>query len=133
TWNADGGTSSEQSYKAVPFYVTSRGYGVLVDSPDEVSFEVGSEVNSRVQFSVSGETLDYFVIGGGSPMAVLRRYTALTGRPPGEPAWSFGLWLTTSLTANYDEASVNEFIDGFAERDLPLSVFHFDSFWMREY
>lgn len=133
TWNADGGTSSEQSYKSVPFYVTTRGYGVLVDSPDQVSFEVGSEVNSRVQFSVPGETLDYYVIGGGTPKRVLSRYTKLTGRPARVPAWSFGLWLTTSFTAEYDEATVNEFIDGFAERDLPLSVFHFDCFWMREF
>ena len=133
TWNADGGTSSEQAYKSIPFYVTSRGYGVLVDSPGNVSFEVGSEVNSRVQFSVEGETLDYYVIDGPEPKDVLRRYTALTGRPARVPAWSFGLWLTTSFTASYDEESVNSFVDGMAERDLPLSVFHFDCFWMREY
>lgn len=133
TWNADGGTSSEQAYKSVPFYLTSRGYGVLVDSPDAVSFEVGSEVNSRVQFSVPGETLDYYVIAGPTPKDVLARYTALTGRPPQVPAWSFGLWLTTSFTAAYDEATVNSFVDGMAERDLPLSVFHFDCFWMREF
>ncbi|WP_407359143.1 alpha-xylosidase [Microbacterium sp. LTA6] len=133
TWNADGGTSSEQSYKSIPFYLSSRGYGVLVDSPDNVSFEVGSEVNTRVQFSVPGETIDYFVIAGPTPKDVLRRYTGLTGRPARVPAWSFGLWLTTSFTADYDEASVNAFIDGMAERDLPLSVFHFDCFWMREY
>ncbi|WP_395243940.1 alpha-xylosidase [Agromyces sp. MMS24-K17] len=132
-WNADGGTSSEQAYKSVPFYVTNRGYGVLVDSPDHVSFEVGSEVNSRVQFSVPGETLDYYLIGGPTPKDVLRRYTALTGRPARVPAWSFGLWLTTSFTASYDERTVTEFVDGMAERDLPLSVFHFDCFWMREY
>ncbi|MFT4260200.1 alpha-xylosidase [Microbacterium sp.] len=133
SWNADGGTSSEQSYKSVPFYLTSRGYGVLVDSPDRVSFEVGSEVNSRVQFSVPGETLDYYVFAGPTPKDVLRRYTAFTGRPARVPAWSFGLWLTTSFTPEYDEATVNGFIDGFAERDLPLSVFHFDCFWMREF
>ncbi len=133
TWNADGGTSSEQAYKSVPFYLTSRGYGVFVDSPDAVSFEVGSEVNSRVQFSVPGETLEYYVIAGPEPKDVLRRYTALTGRPARVPAWSFGLWLTTSFTAAYDEQSVTEFVDGMAERDLPLSVFHFDCFWMREY
>jgi len=133
TWNEDGGTASEQAYKSVPFYLTSRGYGVFVDSPDRVSFEVGSEVNSRVQFSVPGETLDYFVIAGPEPKDVLRRYTALTGRPARVPAWSFGLWLTTSFTAAYDEASVTAFVDGMAERDLPLSVFHFDCFWMREY
>ncbi|MGF6823951.1 alpha-D-xyloside xylohydrolase [Microbacterium sp. ZKA21] len=133
SWNADGGTSSEQSYKSVPFYITSRGYGVLVDSPDRVSFEVGSEVNSRVQFSVPGETLDYYLFAGPTPKDVLARYTAFTGRPARVPAWSFGLWLTTSFTAEYDEATVNGFIDGFAERDLPLSVFHYDCFWMREF
>ncbi len=86
-----------------------------------------------MQFSVPGETIDYFVIAGPTPKDVLRRYTGLTGRPARVPAWSFGLWLTTSFTADYDEASVNAFIDGMAERDLPLSVFHFDCFWMREY
>ena len=51
-WNADGGTSSEQAYKNVPFYLTNRGYGVFVNHPGLVSFEVGSEAVSRVQFSV---------------------------------------------------------------------------------
>ena len=132
-WNADGGTSSEQAYKNVPFYLSSRGYGVFVDDPGRVSFEVGSEVNTRVQFSVDGESLEYHVIGGPTPKDVLRRYTALTGRPPRVPAWSFGLWLTTSFTASYDEQTVQAFVDGMAERDIPLSVFHFDCFWMREY
>ncbi|WP_243064437.1 alpha-xylosidase [Humibacter sp. RRB41] len=133
TWNADGGTSSEQAYKNIPFYLSSRGYGVFVDDPANVSFEVGSEVNSRMQFSVEGESLDYYVIAGPTPKDVLRRYTALTGRPAEVPAWSFGLWLTTSFTASYDEQTVNAFVDGMAERDIPLSVFHYDCFWMREF
>jgi alpha-D-xyloside xylohydrolase len=132
-WNADGGTSSEQAYKNVPFYLTSSGYGVFVNHPGRVSFEVGSEAVSRVQFSVGGESLEYFVIYGPTPKEILRKYTALTGRPALPPAWSFGLWLTTSFTTDYDEATVNSFVDGMAERDLPLSVFHFDAFWMREF
>ncbi len=56
-----------------------------------------------------------------------------TGRPALPPAWSFGLWLTTSFTTNYDEATVNSFIDGMAERNLPLHVFHFDCFWMKAF
>ena len=47
------------------------------------------------------------------------------------PKWSFSLWLSTSFTTDYDEATVNSFIDGMAERDLPLGVFHYDCFWMR--
>ena len=37
-WNADGGTASEQAYKNVPFYLSNRGYGVLVNDPGPVSF-----------------------------------------------------------------------------------------------
>ncbi|MBD8586077.1 alpha-xylosidase [Frigoribacterium sp. CFBP 8766] len=132
-WNADGGTSSEQAYKNVPFYLTNKGYGVLVDDPGAVSFEVGTESVERVQFSVEGESLEYLVIAGPTGKDVLERYTALAGRPALVPAWSYGLWLTTSFTTDYDEATVTSFIDGFAERDLPLSAFHFDCFWMREF
>ncbi|WP_405373060.1 MULTISPECIES: alpha-xylosidase [unclassified Microbacterium] len=132
-WNADGGTSSEQAYKNVPFYLSSAGYGVLVNDPGHVSFEVGSEAVERVQFSVSGEALEYFVFAGPTPKDVLSRYTGLTGRPPVVPAWSYGLWLSTSFTTDYDEATVTGFVEEMARRELPVSVFHFDCFWMREF
>jgi alpha-D-xyloside xylohydrolase len=132
-WNEDGGTSSEQAYKNVPFYLTNRGYGVFINHPEKVSLEVASEKVERVQFSVPGEMLDYFLIYGPTPKQVLERYTALTGRPALPPAWSFGLWLTTSFTTNYDEATVTSFIDGMAQRQVPLHVFHFDCFWMKEF
>lgn len=130
-WNADGGTNSEQAYKNIPFYLTNRGYGVFVNSPGKVSFEVATEKTNRVGFSVEGNVLEYFVIHGPTPKEVLEKYTALTGRPALPPKWSFGLWLSTSFTTDYDEATVNAFIDGMAERDIPLGVFHYDCFWMR--
>jgi alpha-D-xyloside xylohydrolase len=132
-WNKDGGTGSDQAYKAIPFYLTNRGYGVLVNETGPVSFEVASEKVSRVQFSNPGESLEYFVIHGPTPKEILRKLTALTGRPALPPAWSFGLWLTTSFTTSYDEATVTSFIEGMKSRDLPLHVFHFDCFWMREF
>jgi len=131
-WNEDGGTTTELAYKNIPFYLTDRGYGVFVNHPGRVSFEVGSEAVSRVQFSVAGQALEYLVIYGPTPSEVLRKYTALTGRPALPPAWSFGLWLTTSFTTDYDEHTVMSFVDGMTARGLPLSVFHFDCFWMRE-
>lgn len=130
-WNKDGGTSSEQAYKNIPFYLTNKGYGVFVNDPGAVSYEVASEKVKKVQFSVPGESLEYFVIDGPEPKDVLKKYTDLTGKPALPPAWTFGLWLTTSFTTNYDEETVNSFVDGMAERDLPLHVFHFDCFWMK--
>jgi alpha-D-xyloside xylohydrolase len=132
-WNEDGGTSSEQAYKNIPFYLSNRGYGIFINHPERVSLEVGSEKVERVQFSVPGESLDYFLINGPTPREVLTRYTALTGRPALPPAWSFGLWLSTSFTTDYDEKTVTSFVQGMADRDLPLHVFHFDCYWMKEF
>lgn len=75
-WNEDGGTASEQGYKDIPFYMTSNGYGVLVNNRGHVSFEIGSENT---------------------------------------------------------EATINSFIDGMAERDIPLAAFHYDCYWIREF
>jgi alpha-D-xyloside xylohydrolase len=131
-WNEDGGTVSDWAYKNIPFYLSSRGYGLLVNSPGKVEFEVGSELVSQVQFSVPGETLDYYVFYGPDPKSVLEKYTRLSGRPAVPPAWSFGLWLSTSFTTKYDEQTVNEFVDGMTKRGIPLKVFHFDCFWMKQ-
>ncbi len=131
-WNEDGGTSSELSYKNIPFYLSNRNYGVLVNDSGPVSFEVCSEAVTKVQFSMPGQRLDFVVIGGEDRKDVLTHYTALSGRPALPPAWSFGLWLTSSFTTSYDEKTVSSFVDGMAERDIPLSVFHFDCFWMKE-
>ncbi|MBC2069209.1 alpha-xylosidase [Listeria booriae] len=132
-WNKDGGTSSDQSYKNVPFFVSNKGYGVFVNHPENVSFEVGSEHVSKNQFSVAGERLEYILIYGPSMEEILRKYTDLMGKPALPPAWSFGLWLSTSFCTDYDEETVNSFIDGMKDRDIPLDVFHFDCFWMKDF
>ncbi len=132
-WNEDGGTSTDQSYKNIPFYLTDKGYGVFVNSSDKVSFEVGTEQVTKVEFSVKGESLDYFVINGPTMKDVLRRYTDLTGKPALPAPWTYGLWLSTSFTTNYDEDTVMRFVDGMLERGIGLRVFHFDCFWMKDF
>lgn len=132
-WNEDGGTGSEQSYKNIPFYVSNKGYGVFVNHPEKVSYEIASEKVSKAQFSVEGQELEYFIIGGETLKKVLENYTTLTGKPSLPPAWSFGLWLSTSFTTNYDEQTINTFIDEMSSRDIPFDVFHFDCFWMKEF
>ena len=131
-WNEDGGTNSEYAYKNVPFYITSQGYGVLVNHPGCVAFEVGSNHVSRVQFSAAGHSLDYYIFGGPTMKEALEQYTALSGRPPQLPEWSFGLWLSTSFTTNYNEQDIIANIERMEALEIPISVFHFDCFWMRE-
>lgn len=133
TWNDDGGTCSEQSYKSIPFYISSKGYGVFVNSSDRVSYEVASDTVSKVSMTLPGEELEYYFFGGGDLEKVLMHYTDLTGKPALPPANTFGLWLSTSFTTDYNEETVNSFIDGMFERDIPLQMFHFDCFWMKGY
>jgi alpha-D-xyloside xylohydrolase len=131
-WNGDYATTSDMGYKNIPFYLSNKGYGVFVNSSDKVEYEIATEEVEAVRFTVLGNELDYYFIYGPTPKEVLSKYTALTGRPPLIPKWSLGLWLTTSFTTVYNEQIVTEHIDGMAERDIPLTVFHFDCYWMKE-
>ncbi|KAG7284606.1 hypothetical protein NEMBOFW57_009211 [Staphylotrichum longicolle] len=132
-WNADGGTSSDQAYKNIPFWISSRGYGIFIDTPERVELEIGSERSCRVQTSVEGQRLRWYIIHGPSPREILRKYSILTGTPGSVPSWSFGLWLSTSFTTSYDEETVNSFLSGMKARDIPVEVFHFDCFWLKAF
>ncbi|KAK0705438.1 glycoside hydrolase superfamily [Lasiosphaeris hirsuta] len=84
------------------FWLSSRGYGVFVDTPERVELEIGSERCCRAQTSVEG-----------------------SGSSGGVPAWSFGLWLSTSFTTSYDEEAVNSFLTGMKARDIPAELCDF--------
>ncbi|KAF8894393.1 alpha-glucosidase [Infundibulicybe gibba] len=132
-WNQDGGTSSDQAYKCVPFYITNRNYGVFINHSGEVEVEVGSEKVSRVGVSIAGSTLEYFLIYGETPLEILEKYTRMTGRPASVPSWTFGLWLSTSFLTDYSSSTVSGFLEGMKQRDCPVRVFHLDCFWMKQY
>ncbi len=130
-YNEDGGTSTEQAYKNIPFFLSNKGYGVLVNHPERVSMEFGTENVTKTSFCVKGGSLDYFFFNGPTMKDVLMRYTDLSGKPALPAPWTFGLWLSTSFTTNYDEETVMSFIDGMLDRGIPLRTFHFDCFWIK--
>lgn len=132
-WNEDAGTQSEFSYKNIPFYMTNRNYGVYVESTAKVSFEVASESVEKVRFSVEGEELAYYVFNGSNPKDILSKYTSILGKPALPPAWTFGLWLSTCYKTEFDEHSIVSNIDRMAEYGIPLSTYHMDFFWSKEY
>ncbi|MCY0878732.1 MAG: alpha-xylosidase [Firmicutes bacterium] len=132
-WNEDGGANTDQAYKNIPFFISSRGYGIFVNDPGRVSFEIESEIVSVVQFSVPGESIEFLIIDGPTPKEVLQRYTALTGRPALPPAWSFGLWLSTSFATDYNEQLIEEWTRKLQLYGVPVHVLHFDCFWMKPF
>ncbi|MDP2790148.1 MAG: alpha-xylosidase [Rectinemataceae bacterium] len=130
--NEDEATSSDKTYKNIPFIVSSRGYGLFINDAGRISMEIATEDNSVLSIVAPGREVELCFIHGPSVKDAVARYARLTGLPKHVPAWSFGLWLTTSFTTHYDEKTVLEQVDRMFREGIPVSVFHFDCFWMRE-
>jgi alpha-D-xyloside xylohydrolase len=129
SWATDAlSTSTQRSYKPVPFGLNSRGYGLFVNSTARVAFDLGASSSLSAGFSLEAGELDYFLIYGPALSDVLRRYWRLAGEPPLPPLWSFGFW--TSRFGYHSRAQVEEVAQGYRERGIPCDVIHLDPQWM---
>ena len=132
-WNTDAlGVRSETSYKNVPFYLSSNGYGLYVDSARRVVFDFGQRSTRAITVEVPGGALDAYLIAGGNPAEILSAFTALTSRPPVPPKWSFGLWISTGFD-RLDRAKAEAEVAKIREQGIPCDVYHFDCFWLRDF
>jgi alpha-D-xyloside xylohydrolase len=126
-WVSDAmGVHTPRLYKAVPFWLTTGGYGVFVHTSNRITAWVGSRAAHQVQVAVDDGVLDYFVFLG-SPAEILAGYTALTGRPPVPPDWSFGWWQSRCSYASAEE--VLEVVREMREAGIPMDVIHLDTNW----
>ena len=131
SWAVDcGNVSSGRSYKNVPFFISSAGYGIFVHSTYPIVYRMGSESSISYTFHVADDALDYFLIYGPAYASILTRYWELTGRAPTPPKWSFGFWL--SRAGYRSRAEVEAAAAEMRARDLPLDVVSLDPWWMGE-
>ncbi|MGC9014325.1 MAG: alpha-xylosidase [Thermoproteota archaeon] len=132
-WNSDTTlVSSDRSYKSIPFYVSSRGYGLFIKDSTKISFEVGSEYNyNAISFEVWNDKLEYLVFYGPSFKDIIQMYLELTGKPPIPPLWSFGLWM--SRAAYKDQKEVEEVAEKLRFYEVPTDVLHIDPTWLKRY
>jgi alpha-D-xyloside xylohydrolase len=130
-WNADAlGVRTQQSYKNVPLFLSSRGYGVFVHDTTRIGLDFGATSGHALAIEVPGSSLDYFFLYGPTLTRILESYTGLTGRAPVPPKWSFGVWASTCFT-EATEQSVMAQCRLIRERKIPVSVYHFDCHWLR--
>ncbi|MDQ7904608.1 glycoside hydrolase family 31 protein [Phytohabitans sp. ZYX-F-186] len=128
-WNFDAfGTESDRSHKTVPLYLSSRGYGVLVDSGMPIEFDMCQSTHSCVQILVPDDVLDYYVIAGPAPADVLDRYNRLTCRPLLPPKWAFGAWMSSGFYVDTQEKVLDR-ARRLRERGIPADVLHLDCYW----
>ena len=120
------GTQAGQQYKAVPFFLSSRGYGMFAHTSTPVTFDVGAAFDAHNTIYTGDELLDLFVFLG-DPKDVVSEYTALTGRSPVPPLWTFGLWM--SRITYKSEAEVRDVAKKLREHRIPTDVLHLDTGW----
>jgi alpha-D-xyloside xylohydrolase len=129
SWAVDSGSvSSYRSYKNVPFFMSTAGYGLFVHSSYPIVFRMGTESSVSYSIHVEDSQLDYFVLYGPRFADILKRYTDLTGRAPVPPKWSFGFWISRAGYRNRRE--VEEVIGQMRARGFPCDVLSLDPWWM---
>lgn len=120
------GVNSADLYKPVPFFLSSRGYGMFMHTSTPITCDFGRQYAENNELLIGDETLDLFVMLG-EPKSVLHEYTELTGKSPMPPLWSFGLWM--SRITYFSEADGRRVASELRKHKIPADVLHFDTGW----
>lgn len=128
--NQDGqGVNNRRCYKNIPFYMSSRMYGVFYHTSDYCKLSLADHSSRSVQFMCDRATIDTFLIGGKTPEEILHNYRKLTGFPSMPPLWSYGIWMSRMTYFSAEE--VNDICDHLRKEHYPCDVIHLDTGWFR--
>jgi alpha-D-xyloside xylohydrolase len=132
SWSRDlhGFTGGALTYHNIPFFLSSRGYGIFVNHTSPITYELGWPSPETAAFRVEDPYLDYFLIYGPQPKDILARYHQLTGRPVLPPLWSFGVWMSRCMYVNRPQ--VEEVVTRMRELGIPCDVVNLDPLWLKE-
>jgi len=126
-WTDDSnGTQNETMYKPIPFFISSCGYGMFVHSSAPITIDFGRYFSGINSIMLGDDELDLFVFIG-QPKEIIAEYTALSGRSPMPPLWSFGLWM--SRCTYFSETQVRDVAAKLRQNRIPCDVIHIDTGW----
>ena len=120
------GVQGQLMYKPIPFFLSSNGYGMFVHTSAPVTFDLGHDYDQHNVIYSADDQLDLFIFLG-EPKDILSEYTALTGRSPVPPLWSFGFWMSRITYKSEDE--VRDVAAKLREHKIPADVIHLDTGW----
>jgi len=128
-WNVEAfGNASPGAYKKIPFFMSTRGYGLFLNTSNAVTAHVGDLESTALSLIVDDATsLDLYWIFGPRLAEILPRYTAITGAPALPPKWSFGLWMGR-ISYNRQE-QVEQVAADLRSHRIPCDVIHIDTDW----
>lgn len=126
TWDQPG-TKGDRSYKVVPWFLSTRGYGFHLDSSAESWFDMRKTSADRYFVQNLYRTLAFNIVWGPKFTDALSRFTGYVGRPPLPPQWAFGTWISSDIWRTGGE--VRYFVNRYLQEGIPASVVVFDSPW----
>src|SRR5690606_18811487 len=112
--------------KPVLCSLSSVCYGVFTTATEPVTCDVEHDFDETAVIYTGDEALDLFIFLG-EPRDILTEYTALTGRSPVPPLWSFGLWM--SRITYKSEEEVRAVAARLRQEEIPADVLHLDTGW----
>jgi len=126
-WTDDAnGVQNETMYKPIPFFMSSRGYGIFIHTSTPITCDFGKYFSGANSLMIGDDVADLFVFLG-TPKNILNEYTNLTGKAAMPPLWSFGFWM--SRITYFSEAEGREVTKKLRENKIPADVIHFDTGW----
>lgn len=120
------GTQNETMYKPVPFYMSSRGYGLFMHTSSPITCDFGKYFNAVNSLMLGDDEADLFIFLG-EPADILDEYTDLTGKAAMPPLWSFGFWMSRITYFSQEEGKAVAAM--LRKNKIPADVIHFDTGW----
>ena len=117
-----------KSYICVPFFMSTNGYGLLLNSTYRSIFDMDSSRNNTISVSDDGGVWDIYLFKGNNFKELLTAYTSVTGRPVMPPIWSFGLWHICNNISNAKNAVDDAY--HYREHNIPCDVIGLEPGWM---
>jgi len=121
-------TPNISTYIPIPFLWSTRGYGILLDTPAPSYFDIGYFHYGIMNIIIRDDELSYYILLDSNPKGILRKYYEITGWPSLPPEWSFGFWISRCAYRTQDE--VLNIAREFRRRGIPCDVIHIDPPWM---
>ncbi|OFZ25310.1 MAG: xylosidase [Bacteroidetes bacterium RIFOXYC2_FULL_40_12] len=100
----------------IPFFLSSKAYGVFWDNYSPTVFEDNAEGTSFK--SDVGDGIDYYFMAGENADGVIANMRSLTGQAPMFPLWTFGFWQSRERYKTQDE--LTDVVKNFRELGVPL-------------
>ena len=130
SWTQDAfGSTSERSHKNIPLLISSRGYGLFLDTGSRITWDLGTTSCQSCTVTVEAPSLRFYILTGCGPAEILKKYADLTGYAPVPPRWTFGLWISSGGTYR-DRAAMESLVSGLEKHQVAADVVHVDPWWM---